>query len=146
MTVTAMPGSTAADPEPEKKSPLKKVLVLAVVVLVAGAAVWFTMLKPSAEPTEPVAGEVVALDPIQINLAGGHYLRAGIALQLVEGAHEVDGSKALDALIEVYSGTDMSELVGAEPREAKREALVSELQHRYHDEVIGVYFTEFVTQ
>ena len=47
---------------------------------------------------------MVALEPIQINLAGGHYLRVGVALQLTEAAHEADGSKALDATIAIFSG------------------------------------------
>lgn len=145
MTVTAMPVKDGETEEAGGRRPLKLVLVLVVVLAVAVGAVWFFLLRPTGE-TEPVKGEVVALEPVQINLASGHYLRAGIALQLVEGAHEADGSAALDALIEVYSNTDMSELVTTEQREQRKEALMERLDELYHHEVMDVYFTEFVMQ
>ncbi|HEY1133174.1 MAG TPA: flagellar basal body-associated FliL family protein [Nocardioides sp.] len=144
MTVTAMP-ATAADAAEGKKSPKKLILVLAVLLVVLGGGTYFFVLKPSG-PVEPVPGEVVALDPIQVNLASGHYLRVGIALQLTADAHEADGSAALDALIEVYSNTDLSELVTTEQRERKKEALMEHIEHDYHGDVMGVFYTEFVTQ
>src|SRR6476620_1416496 len=109
MTVTAMPATAqkgeAAAPEPEekKKGGLKRILVILVVLLaVGGGAYWFVLKpKPVAAP-EP--GTVVALDPIQINLEGEHYLRVGIALQLTAATKEADGSKALDATIDEFSG------------------------------------------
>ena len=70
----------------------------------AAAATGSSSSRPPAEQPEP--GEVVTLEPIQINLAGGHYLRIGLALQLTADAHEADGSKALDATIELFSGAD----------------------------------------
>ncbi len=144
MTVTAMPAASA-EAEEKKKSPKKLILILLVLLVVLGGGTWFFVLKPSG-PTEPVAGEVVALDPIQINLASGHYLRVGIALQLTADAHEADGSAALDALIEVYSGTDLADLVTTEQRNVKKEGLMEEIDHAYHGDVMDVYYTEFVTQ
>ncbi|WP_447643272.1 flagellar basal body-associated FliL family protein [Nocardioides zeae] len=144
MTVTAMPAASA-EAEEKKKSPKKLILILLVLLLVLGGGTWFFVLKPSG-PTEPVPGEVVALDPIQINLASGHYLRVGIALQLTADAHEADGSAALNALIEVYSGTDLADLVTTEQRDVKKEGLMEEIDHAYHGDVMDVYFTEFVTQ
>ncbi len=55
----------------------KKKLVLVVVALLAvGAAAYFLVLKPKPEgkKEKPVAGEVIALEPRQVNLEGGHYL------------------------------------------------------------------------
>ncbi|WP_258236814.1 flagellar basal body-associated FliL family protein [Nocardioides campestrisoli] len=149
MTVTAMPPAPAgqapaAPEEPEKKS-RKKLLLVLVLVLAVGGAGWFFFLKPSG-PSEPVPGEVMALESMQLNLAGGHYLRLGLALQLEEGAHEVDGSKAMDAAISIFSGLEMSALVRGEQREELRGQLLEKLDHAYHGEVLEVYYTEFVTQ
>ena len=83
----------------------KKVLVPILAVLaIAGGGYWF-LLRPAPEPSEPEPGEVLALEAIQVNLKAGHYLRVGIALQMsAEVVEELDGSKALDALINVYTG------------------------------------------
>jgi flagellar FliL protein len=146
--------STTTAPRPDEvleeeaaggKGKLKKILVLVVALGVVGGAVWFLFLKPSP-PEAPKPGEVISLEPIQINLAAGHYLRIGVALQLTETAHEVDGSKALDATIGVFSGLEMDELVQPKQREHLKEELQEELEHRYHGDVMDVYFTEFVTQ
>ena len=56
----------------------KKLLIIVAAVLVAAAAAWFFLLRPApaeadAEP-ELVAGEVLPLESISINLAEGHYL------------------------------------------------------------------------
>ncbi len=102
--------------EKKKGGKKKKLVILLVpVLLLAGAGYWF-FLKPSGGEAEPVPGEVVALEAIQINLESGHYLRLGLALQLVEGAHEVDGSKALDAAIDLFSGRSMEEVAQTKDR------------------------------
>jgi flagellar protein FliL len=151
MTVTAMtpPGTATqagADGEEKKgKGGKKKLIIVAVVVLALLGAGWFFFLKPSG-PSEPVAGEVMTLEPMQLNLAAGHYLRLGMALQLVEGAHEVDGSKAMDAAITIFSGHPVADMVKAEQREELRDELMAELEHSYHGDVMEVFFTEFVTQ
>lgn len=147
MSVTEIP----TDPEvadDEKSGGLrKKLLVLALLVpLVLGGVYWFMLRPAPAGAEKPVPGEVVSLDPIQLNLAEGHYLRVGIALQGVEGAHEIDGAKALDATISEFSGKPLSELQQPQQREKYRKHLKKELDHLYHGEVIDVYFTEFVTQ
>ncbi|MFC6288127.1 flagellar basal body-associated protein FliL [Nocardioides sp. GCM10027113] len=144
MSTTMLPTDDELESE-EGGGKLKKILLVLVVVVVAVAAVWFLFLKPKPVE-EPKPGEVVALDPIQINLAGGHYLRMGLALQLVEGAHEVDGSKALDAAIDLFSGEDIGHLADAKHRNELKHELEEELDEAYHHEVLGVYFTEFVTQ
>lgn len=136
----------AATEEAPQKRGLKKIVILVVALAVVGGGTWFFVLKPKPEDPAPVPGEVVALEPIQINLAAGHYLRVGVALQLVEQAHEVDGSKALDALIELFSGREMVELTRPKNRKHLKEQLQEELHHRYHGDVMEVYFTEFVTQ
>lgn len=144
-TLTSNPkGSTDAEPAPDSGK-VKKIgiIVLAIAVIAAGA--WYFMLKPKGE-VEVKPGEVVQLEAIQVNLASGHYLRLGLALQLTETAHEVDGSKALDAAIGVFSGRAVGDVNKPEMREELRTELNKELEHRYHGDVMEVYFTEFVTQ
>lgn len=148
MTVTAVrPKSGAA---PDEAAPTggskKKLILVAALVGVLGAAGWFFFMRPAGAEAGPEPGEVVALEPIQVNLAGGHYLRVGIALQLTTKAHEVDGSQALDTLIAVFSGHSMEEVNQPKVRESLREDLVKKLEKRYEEGVMGVYFTEYVTQ
>ncbi len=144
MSTTLSPTPTAE--AAEEKAGKSKMLIVGVLLLaVAGGAAWFLFLKPSA-PAEPKAGEVAPLEAIQVNLSGGHYLRLGMALQLTEKAHEVDGSKALDAAITVFSGLAVGEVNKPEVREDLRHKLLEVLHERYHGDVMDVYFTEYVTQ
>ena len=147
MSVTTIkPDQTAEGADEEKKGGKKKkiLIVLAVVLLVAGAGYWF-FLKPS-KPTEPKAGAILPLESTQINLASGHYLKLGLALQLTDSAAEVDGSKALDAAIDLFSGRSINEVSKTEDRKHLKEKLNTELEEAYDGEVMSVYFTEFVTQ
>ena len=131
-------------------------LILGVVLLLAGGATaWFLLLGPgaSAEAAEPEAepevelGEVVAVEPISINLADGRYLKLGLGLQTIAVVEEeLDGSLALDAAIALYSGRSMAELSDPTAREALKEELRGSLEEAYHDEVVDVYFTEYVMQ
>lgn len=148
MTVTQMP-PTPAEPEAEvPKKSKKKLLIVVVVLLLLGGGAYWKFLGPAAasEPEGPVPGEVVALDPIQVNLAADHYLSIGIALQLTEEAYEVDGSKALDATIELFSGRPLAEVTDEEKRYGLKKKLSKEVEELYEGKVMKVYFTEFVTQ
>jgi flagellar protein FliL len=145
-TMTREPEAAAAAEEEKGGGKLKLVVIALVLVIVgAGAAYWF-MFKPKGAEPPPEPGEVVALDPIQVNLADGHYLSIGIALQGTTAAHEMDGSKALDATIETFSGKPIEELNKPKSREHLKEELLKELEHLYHGDVMDVYFTQFVTQ
>lgn len=135
----------APDAEPATGGKKKKILILVALLLVLGGAAYWFVLKPTPE-TGPKAGKVVALEPIQINLSGEHYLRIGVALQLTDTATEADGSKALDATIDEFSGRSMAEVTSPMKRRTLKKALEKELDHLYEGEVMGVYFTEFVTQ
>ena len=149
MTITAMPakgtdGAPGTEPEAKGGKKKKLLVVLVAVLAIAGAAYWF-LLRPTPE-VAPEPGEVVRVEPIQINLSGGHYLKIGIALQLTADAHEADGSKALDATIDLFSGRSMDQLTRTESRQELKHELEKELEHLYHGDVMGVYFTDFVTQ
>ena len=74
-------------------------------------------------------------------------MRIGIALQMTtDVAEELDGSRALDALIDVYTGENVDDVAKSEYREKLREELAERVVELYEDEVMDVYITEFVTQ
>jgi flagellar FliL protein len=143
--------SATAEKAPEKtedegkKGGKKKIVIIFVALLVVGGAAYWFFLKPAGPAPPPEPGEIVPMDATQINLADDHYLRLGMALQLTTTAHEADGSKALDAAIELFSGKRLEQIEGHK-RDALKEKLVEELEHLYEGEVMDVYFTEFVTQ
>ncbi len=143
MTMTAVP-VTAEQEEPPAKSRRKVLIIIAVLLVAALGAAYQFVLKPT--DSEPVAGEVVPLEAIQINLAGGHYLRLGIALQATEGAEEIEGSKALDAAIELFSGQKVSRVSSPQGRRNLKDELSAQVRLLYEDDVMEVYFTDFVTQ
>jgi flagellar FliL protein len=138
----------AAEETEEAGGGKKKLIMMLVALLVVGGGGYWMFLKPaSAEPPAPEPGEVVTIEPIQINLAGGHYLKIGVALQLTTAAsHGADGAKALDAVIELFSGRSMNELTRPADRAKLKATLTKELEHDYHGDVMDVYFTDFVTQ
>ena len=147
MTVTAMPKNEAeeATEAPPPRSRRKLVMVLGIVVVLL-AAVWFVGVKPRlSDPAQKPAG-VLALNEQTINLAGGHYLKIQISLQLTKKAKEdLDGSKAQDKIISLFSGKDVGQLNSAKVRTALKQQLVEELTHAYDGEVMDVYLIEFVT-
>jgi flagellar FliL protein len=129
----------------------KLVLILAVVVLAAaGAAYFFVFSGGSAEAKEPVAGAVLSLDPVAVNLAGGGYLKVGLALQLTAdvGEEAPDGSKATDLVISTFSQAKPSDVTAA--RDALKEALQKKIVDAYTEDgveqVMGIYYTQYVTQ
>lgn len=133
-------GSRAQDSARGKKQWIALICVLAA----AGGIGWLN-LQPGADK-EPELGEVTVLEPVQLNLAAGRYLRIGLALQLAEGVKEVDGSRALDATITRFSGLPLTALDEAKERDQLKAELTDELMRLYPDEVLDSYFVEFVTQ
>lgn len=148
----------AAETEVKPKGKKKLIMIIAiVVVLLGGGAGGYFMFKPSAATAEPapVAGVVVPLDAVTINLADGHYLKLKMTLQATDKAHEApDGSKALDIAISLFSNMDSTELLTSEGREKYKKELTEQVVKGYEEETDGtkeklimdVYFTTFVIQ
>ena len=160
-------GTDAAQAPSGGKSMTVPAIIVAVAVLAAGF-----MMKggggapaaaaPAPEPTEEVhEGPVVETEPMTLNLADGHYLKVGMALQLAapeEGAAEGGGhggggeetgpstAKALDLAITAFSSHTKKELSDPKRRQQVKKHLVEEIAHAYHGQVVDIYFTQFVMQ
>jgi flagellar FliL protein len=148
-TTTAAP-TTAEDAGAKGGGGKKKLIVLVLVAVAALAAAYLLVLKPKdapGPPPKPVAGAVVKLDPITINLAGGHFLKLGLSLQAsADAGEEVSGAKALDAAIDLFSGRTIEELAKRDGREKAKKALIDEVAELYENKVYDIYFTDFVMQ
>src|SRR3954447_25193126 len=100
---------TPAETEETEKGGRKKLfLILGVVLVAAAGAAYFFLFAGSGEAEAAAPEHVghVALEPILVNLAGGGYLKIGIALDVTtaaagggHGGAGIDGSKALDQII-----------------------------------------------
>ncbi|MGZ4429484.1 MAG: flagellar basal body-associated FliL family protein [Nocardioidaceae bacterium] len=144
---TTVAAPQAVEAAETKRGKGKMLVVAVLVVVLAAAGGWWFMLRPASASEAPKPGAVLKLDAIQVNLTGGHYLRIGIALQAREGAPtDLDGSKALDSTIELFTGRPMAQLANEKYRNHLKHRLEHRLDAEYDGEVIGVYFTDFVTQ
>lgn len=135
--------------EAPAKSKKKLIVVVVLVLALAGGGYWMFLRPKPAEAAEakPEPGDVLAMEPIQVNLAGEHYLRIGVALQATaDVAHKPEGSKALDATIHTFSGKSIEEVNNVKKREELKKELEKEIEHLYHGDIMEIYFTEFVTQ
>ena len=138
------------DEAPAKGGRKKLFLVLGVVLVAAAGAAYFFLFTGEAEAEEPVAGTVLKLDPIAVNLAGGGYLKIGVTLEFTEegsaGGHGggPDGSKATDLIISTFSQAQPEDVTGA--REALKESLEEKVIEAYHGDVMNIYYNEYVTQ
>ena len=135
------------------KGSKKKLLLIGLVLILATAgAAYFLLFSGSAEAeTEPVAGDVLVLEPIAVNLAGGGYLKIGVTLQFTEegtagghGGSGPDGSKATDLIISTFSQAAPADVTGA--REALKVALEQKIIEAYHGDVMAIFYNEYVTQ
>ena len=153
------------DPAPDaeaverKGGKKKKLLVLGLVaVLALGAGLYFFVFtggEAEAEPAPEPGSVVLQVDPVAINLAGGSYLKLGLALEFslaydesAGGGHgggaTPDGSKAMDIAIAQFSGAALSDV--QTNREAMKAALQTAVVDAYHGDVYKIYYTEYVTQ
>lgn len=144
----------AAAGSPKKSKKMLMIIAIALVVLGGGGAgAYFFLAGGDGKVEAPVKGEVIALEnPLTVNLAGGHYLKVGFALQMTEEAAgaEIDPSEAIDLAIDQYTGVEIAELQTDGGRTKAKQELLERIEQAYNIEgkhlVMGIYFTQFVTQ
>jgi len=147
--------STPAEAAPKKsKKKLLIIIVAAVVLLGGGGGGAFYMLKSksTAKPA-PVKGIVTKLEnDLTINLADGHYLKLGFAMQetAAAGTEVVDTAEATNLAIEEYTGKTVAELSTEKGRGTAKEELLAKIVTAYTEKkvqkVMDLYYTSFVTQ
>ena len=113
----------------------------------AKSATTSTTIAADAMP----AGPVDSLDAITINLAAGHYLKVGLALQVPAG---VDPSTvkttenweavALKTTIDTLSGQTLDAL--SAQRQAQENSIGDAVCRKTEGKVLTIYFTDFVMQ
>ena len=143
----------ATEAAPKKSRKRLVVILLVVVVLAAAGAGWYVFLgpghgasAPKPAPT-PVAGQVLTVDPVSVNLADGHYLRLGLAIQLSDAVKQTpNASRALDLAIALYSGRTVDEVSAPATRDQLKAQLLAQLRQAYGEGVMDVYLTDYVTQ
>src|SRR4051812_33823798 len=80
-------GAKDGAPKPDKPGGKKKKLIIIGMVLLVAVAAYMFVLKPKPAATgAPEPGAVVKLDPLTLNLEGGHYLKLSMALQFTATA------------------------------------------------------------
>jgi flagellar FliL protein len=156
------------------KSKLKLIAtIVPVVLLLVGGGVYFFVLAPKSDSSAPAAaaceegaedcettsedgaapeptstyvpGATVEVEPVTINLAGGHYLKVGLLLQATADAgEEVPAGKAADALIAEFSGKTVDEISTEEGRNEAKEELLKTIKKMYEKKVYEIYYTSFV--
>ena len=141
---------------PKKSKKMLMIIVIALVVLGGGGGGAFFMLRgdsAEAAPEAPVKGVVVPMEnALTINLAEGHYLKLGFALQATEeaGETEIDLAEAIDLAIDQYTGMEIAELETEKGREKAKAELLENIEKVYNVDgmhiIMDIYFTQFVTQ
>jgi flagellar basal body-associated protein FliL len=97
------------------------------------------------------AGPVDSLDAITINLAAGHYLKVGLALQVPAGLDPATvkttenwEAVALKATIDTLSGQTIDAL--SAQRQAEENSIGDAVCLKTEGKVLTIYFTDFVMQ
>jgi flagellar FliL protein len=155
---------------------LKLIAMILPTLLLIGGAVYMFVLKPSSSSTSAataakssaaataddgsvddgtdstptstfVAGKIIVMDTITINLANGHFLKIGLGLQATADAgEEVTTSKAMDAAITEFSGKTVDELATQAGRDAAKKELTKAIKKAYEKKVYEIFYTTFVMQ
>lgn len=173
---TSSSGPEPPVPEPAKKGKGRAIIAGVLCVALAGGGYFMGGRGGGAAPAaaveslpepEPTVGEIVDLEPVNVNLADGHYLRIAVSLGLVEehadGAADAGGghgaateetgessfptAPAADLVLSTFAGRKIDQLADHGGREAARHDLLEGIHEYYgEEEVLTVYFTEFVMQ
>jgi flagellar protein FliL len=96
--------------------------------------------------------QVAKLDDITLNLADGHYLKLGLALQLGKKATVTDyttggaAARALDLAINLLGNDSYNQLMQPAGRAQAEAQLAKAVVAAYGGQVEDIYFTDFVMQ
>lgn len=137
MTITAPTAAPAAEAAPAKKKSRKKlVFILVAVLLVVGGGgfVYLKILKKPAAPTSSLQPGAVLRMPTQtLNLADGHLLQVGYALQLTTTADKatIVGQQARiqNAALNVLSPYTFHALLTQKTKQQAQRRLTAAVQH-----------------
>ena len=152
-----MPTATKDKPEtdaaPAKKSSFLKskkgIIVLLVLLVAAGGAYKFLLAPaPSTKPAKPTGGDFVALTATTLNLQADHYLKVGVAVQLVKGktAPTDFRNRANQIMIADFSNRTVASLSSNAGRATVMAQMEKDLKTAYPDEIYTLFLTQFVTQ
>lgn len=146
-------GEAGAPGAPKQKIYKSKKFILALVGLLIVGYGAYTFLAPTPKAGPPVGGEYVPVstDPLTLNLAGGHYLKIALSLQLVQGKAKaadfaLTTAKASALTITEFSNRTVESLSSDAARKKLTDDLLAKLKKAYPDEVFAVFLTQFVTQ
>lgn len=147
------PATEEAEAAPKKKGKRKKLIIILIVVLVLGAGAKFALggsAKKSSAPVAPKPGPTLALDPVTVNLASGHYLRVGVTVEFtdkVTSSSLPDGSVATDQAITYFTGQDAAPLETAAGLAKAKAGLKDKIAKAYpNDPIYDLLFTSWVVQ
>ena len=152
-----MPTATKDKPEtdaaPAKKASFLKskkgIVVLLVLLVAAGGAYKFLLAPaPATKPAKPTGGVFVALTPTTLNLQADHYLKVGVAVQLVAGAIAPTDFKnhANQILISDFSNRTVASLSSNAGRATVMAQMEKDLKAAYAGDIYALFLTQFVTQ
>jgi flagellar protein FliL len=117
------------------------------------AAVTTSTTDPLTAPTSTKSlAQIAKLDDVTLNLADGHFLKLGLALQLTGKGVVTDyttggaAARALDLAISVYGRDTYAQLVQPAVREEVKAELNKQVVAAYNGHVLGIYITDFVMQ
>ena len=100
-----------------------------------------------ATPTPSELGPLVELDSVTLNLEGGSFLKVGLAVELSAGAaEELPTAPMYDQMIALFGRMTLDELSVAETRNAAKDDLLAAFADTYGEDIVRLYFTEFVMQ
>ncbi|SDI82291.1 flagellar FliL protein [Frankineae bacterium MT45] len=140
-------GGAAEAEEPVKKSKKKLIIIAAVLVLALGGAGYFFLMPKSTTVAVPKPGNIISMESTTLNLAGGHYLKLQVAIELVAG-HEagMDTNEAANIVIDEFSNRTVAEISSQAQRDALKKDLVAKLKKAYPEKIYDVFLIQFVSQ
>lgn len=102
---------------------------------------------PTPTPTPSELGVLVELDAVTLNLAEGRFLKLAVAIELAPGIVEPPPTAPIyDEVIEVFGPMTFDQLSQAPVRSDTKTQLLDRLSTTYGEDIVGVYYTEFVMQ